>query len=194
MCQQVLSALGYHVLVPDYRGWCKWRFMTLLLNKCSISMLLCLHIDYSPLIFCHIITSHCVTLMSLLLWGRSTLGQQPHVCGAGLTATLWQWGAVAVWSGCVWAEVDVRCSGRFWRLHRGADWGWSDHWCPLHVQLGQSTQWKEPGGHMGTLSWHWVSKERLPFIYVKMIQVISVSGVLNILILIFYNTCKSFNF
>lgn len=45
MYQQVLSALGYHVLAPDYRGWCKWRFMTLLVNIFSISMLLFFLID-----------------------------------------------------------------------------------------------------------------------------------------------------
>jgi len=52
MCQQVLSALGYHVLVPDYRGRWKWRFMTHLLNIFSISTLLWLFID------CNTPTSH----------------------------------------------------------------------------------------------------------------------------------------
>ncbi len=47
MCQQVLSALGYHVLVPDYRGWCKMKIYDSSLNIFSISMLLCLLIDFN---------------------------------------------------------------------------------------------------------------------------------------------------
>lgn len=32
MCLQLLSALGYHVVVPDYRGMSKWRFMVWLFS------------------------------------------------------------------------------------------------------------------------------------------------------------------
>lgn len=48
---------------------------------------------------------------------------------------------------------------RVWRFFWGANWTWFDHWCSLHLQLGQSTQWKQSGDHLGTLSRYWVSKE-----------------------------------
>lgn len=48
---------------------------------------------------------------------------------------------------------------RVWRFFWGANWTWFDHWCSLHLPLGQSTQWKQSGDHLGTLSRYWVSKE-----------------------------------
>lgn len=48
---------------------------------------------------------------------------------------------------------------RVWRFYWGANWTWSDHWCSLHIPLGQSACWKQPGGHLGTLSRYRVSKK-----------------------------------
>lgn len=49
-------------------------------------------------------------------------------------------------------------SGRFWWFHGGADWSRFDHWCSLRVQMGESTLQRQPGRHLGPLSWHWVSE------------------------------------
>lgn len=107
MCQQVLSALGYHVLAPDYRGWCKWKFMTLLLNIFSVSLLLCLPIDFNiQLSNIHLISftaiwslwCNAVVLDELFVISQSkdnssTLGQTPVQVFLWVTATWWQWRA-----------------------------------------------------------------------------------------------------
>lgn len=108
--QQVLSRLGYHVLAPDYRGWCKWRFMTLLLNIFSISTLLCLPID------CNTQPSQidlisCAAILLLVSEDRgSTLGQNSvgfPLRGCHLVAV------TSSFVMCQWAVVDARISAGF---------------------------------------------------------------------------------
>lgn len=111
MCQQVLSALGYHVLVPDYRGRWKLRFMT-------ISMLLWLFIDCNTPtsdidlksfagIICRVM--HLCLMSCLLLSLQKTVVQfKVRLVQVSLwvAAPWWPWRAsLGIWW---WAEVDER--------------------------------------------------------------------------------------
>lgn len=186
MCQQLLSALGYHVLVPDYRGWCRWNYRTRHLKILTITIWHSLCTD-CPIHPRHIdLTTSLITVVPDELFilrqskdNGSASGQGPVQCmlplpslpspplssppfpplshPPGAAATWWQWKAALCLSAAA-AAVDVWNSVRVRRFNRGADWSRVHLWYHLLIQLGQSALWRQPGRHLGALAWHWVSE------------------------------------